>query len=94
LWDTNNNISREKRDRPHQESFALLSEVTKKAGNGCFIICLFFGTPVEHLNLNKNDVKSRLAGAGFPVMNTGQAARRPTDSKLEPFELPNLLKTL
>ena len=55
--------------------------MTKKADADCFIICLFFGTPVEHLNLNKNDVKSRLAGAGFPVMNTGQAARRPTDSK-------------
>ena len=28
-----------------------------------------------------DDVKSRFAGAGFPVMNTGQAVRRPTDSK-------------
>jgi len=44
----------------------------------------FFGTPVGHLILNKNDVKSRLAGAGFPVINTGQAALRHTDSKLEP----------
>jgi hypothetical protein len=44
---------------------------------------LFNGTPVEHLNVKKNDVKSRSAGAGFPVMNSGQAALRPTDSENE-----------
>ena len=33
-------------------------------------LLILFGTRVEHLNLNKNDVKSRIREAGFPVMNT------------------------